>query len=373
MSAAATVPLQFLLALFAGWVERAQQRVIDHLTEQNRILAAKLKGRRIRFTDDERARLARTGKALGRKLLDKYAMIVTPETILRWHRQLIAKKWTFARKGAGRPRVMKAIEELAVKMARENATWGYERIQGALANVGHKVARSTIAVILARNGIPPAPRRRMSWRTFVKAHFTTLAAADFFTTEVWTARGLVTFFTLFAVRLKTRRVEILGTTDRPDREFMEQVARNATDSEDGALRGVTHLIIDNDALFTDAFRRRLREAGTKCVRTPVKMPLCNSFAERWVKSVKTECLDRMIFLGVGSLRRALGDYVEHFHEERNHQGLGNRIPFPRDGVGRADGLLRRNDRLGGLLRYYFRDGERGAGAVRRPGSAPSPN
>ncbi len=366
-------PLQFLLAFVAGLANRHQQRVIDHLVEQNTILAARLAGRRIRFTDAERARLARTGKALGKKLLEKYAMIVTPETILRWHRQLIARKWTFAKKSVGRPCVMKVIEQLAVKMARENAGWGYERIQGALANVGHDVARSTIAAILPRNGIPPAPRRRMRWRTFIKAHFGTLAAADFFTTEVWTARGLVTFFTLFVIRLKSRQVEILGTTDRPNGEFMEQVARNVTDAESGALRGVTHLIIDNDSLFTDAFRRRLRASGTECVRTPVNMPICNSFAERWVKSVKCECLDRMICVGAGALRRALAEYVEHYHEERSHQGLKNRIPIPPANFGRVDGLLLRKDRLGGLLRYYFRDGEREPDVNRRLRLVPRPH
>ena len=174
--------LQFLLALFAGIVNRHQQRVIDFLVEENKILKAALGKKRVRFDDDQRRRLAILGKALGRDLLDRFVSIVTPETILRWHRMLVARKWTYengSEKRRGRPRVMEAIEKLVVKMAKENATWGLKRIQGALKAVGHQVARSTIAKILERNGVAPSPDRKTSWATFLKSHAAGLAAADF--------------------------------------------------------------------------------------------------------------------------------------------------------------------------------------------------
>ncbi|MFH0944841.1 MAG: hypothetical protein V2A76_06555 [Planctomycetota bacterium] len=188
----------FLLALFSGWVNRHQQRVIEYLVEENKILRRKFDKRRIRFTDRERVRLAWLGKALGRKLLNKVATIVTPDTILSWHRKLVAQKWTYPRKGPGRPPVMKVIRELVLMIARENK-WGYKRIQGALANLGHKVARTTVAKILKDNGLSPAPERPTSWKTCLRSHWDSLAAADFFTVEVWTLRGLRTFYVLFAI------------------------------------------------------------------------------------------------------------------------------------------------------------------------------
>src|SRR5213593_3295958 len=159
-------PLRLLLVTLAGWVNRHQQQVIEHLVEENRVLREQLKGRRVRLTDDQRRRLAAKGRPLGRRILRQVATIVTPDTILRWHRRLIARKWTFAPKRPGRPGTMKEIASLIVRMATENPAWGYTRIQGALKNLDHHVARSTVARILKDKGIPPAPGRPSSWRTF---------------------------------------------------------------------------------------------------------------------------------------------------------------------------------------------------------------
>ncbi|MFH0945983.1 MAG: integrase core domain-containing protein [Planctomycetota bacterium] len=345
--------LTFLLALFSGWVNRRQQPVIDYLVEENRILRRKFGKRHIRFTDVERIRLARLGKALGRKLLSKIATIVTPDTILRWHHRLVVQKWTYPKKGPGRPPVMSAIRELVLRMARENP-WGYKRIQGALANLGHKVARTTIAKILKENGLSPAPERPTSWKTFLKSHWESLAAADFFTVEVWTLRGLRTMYVVFAIRLATRRVEIVGITDSPDADFMKQAARNLIDPDCDVRHHATHLIIDQDTKFTDEFRILLRDEGVKCVRTPHRAPDCNSVCERWVLSVESEVLNRMIFFGVDSLRRAISSFVSHYHTARNHQGLENSIIEPGEEVGRAVGPIHRHDHLGGVLRYYSR-------------------
>src|SRR5262249_46452719 len=171
-----------MLAIVVGWVQDQQQEALEYLRAENRILKAQLRGRRLRLTDDERRRLAVLGKRLGRRRLTQVATIVTPDTILRWHRQLIARKWTYARRGPGRPGVLLEIRRLVVRMASENPGWGDTRIQGALNNLGHRVARSTIAAVLKAEGIPPSGERPMSWRTFLRAHWGALMAADFFTT-----------------------------------------------------------------------------------------------------------------------------------------------------------------------------------------------
>jgi hypothetical protein len=163
-------PLQVLLVTLAGWINRHQQQVIEYLVEENRVLKGQMKGRRLRLTDDQRRRLAAKGRRLGRRLLRQVATLVTPDTILRWHRQLIARKWAFTPKQPGRPGVMKEISTLIVRIATENSGWGYTRIQGALKNQGHDVARSVVAKVLKDNGIPPAPDRPSSWRTFLQAH-----------------------------------------------------------------------------------------------------------------------------------------------------------------------------------------------------------
>jgi len=200
-------PLQLLLATFAGWVNREQAQVVAYLVEENRVLKEQLRGRRLRLTDDQRRRLAAKGKTLGRRLLHRVATIVTPDTIMRWHRRLIAAKWTYATKRVGRPGIMKAIRELIVRMATSNSSWGYCRIQGELKKLDHRVARSTIAKTLKEHGILPSPDRPTSWRTLLRSHADAIAAADFFTTEVWTARGLVTHNVLFVIDHATRAIQ----------------------------------------------------------------------------------------------------------------------------------------------------------------------
>jgi len=247
---------------------------------------------------------------------------------------------------------MKAIGALIVRMATENPGWGYSRIQGALKNLNHRVARSTVAKVLKDNGIPPAPGRPSSWRTFMRAHWGAIAGADFFTTEVWTARGLVTYYTLFVLDLKSRRVEIAGSTRNPDTAFMGQAARRLTDAVDGFLAHHRVLICDRDVKWTDGFRALLEGAGVRIVRTPVQAPNANAYAERFVRSIREECLDRLILFGERRLLHVLNEFVVHYHEERNHQGLSNDLIAPASrAVGRAG--IRCRDRLGGLLRYYY--------------------
>ncbi|GJM22514.1 MAG: hypothetical protein DHS20C15_24290 [Planctomycetota bacterium] len=347
-------PLRVLLVAVAGWANREQQRTIEYLVEENRVLKEHFGGRRLRLTDDQRRRLAAKGKRLGRKLLNRVATIVTPDTIMRWHRRLIAAKWTFPASRCGRRGVMTEIRRLIVRMARENSTWGYSRIQGELNDLGHRVGRTTVSRILKAEGIKPAPDRPSSWRTFLKAHWGQIAATDFFTTEVWTPRGLVTIYTLFVIDLKTRRVHIAGSTSYSDGAFMNQVARNLTDVVDGFLGSHGYLLCDRDSKFSAAFRATLESAGADVVLTPHRAPNCNAFAERFVRSIKAECLGRMVFFGTSSLRRAVAEYAAHYNRERPHQGIGNvriqqgpRLASPAGGV-------RCDERLGGLLKHYRR-------------------
>jgi len=350
-------PFHLLVIAVAGWLNRQQQVVIDYLIEENRVLKEQVEGQRLRFTDEQRMRLAVKAKGLGRRLLDELETLVTPDTLLAWHRKLIAQKWTYAKKGPGRPRVAQEITDLILRMARDNTSWGYDRIQGALANLGHVIAPNTVKNILKRHGIEPAPDRqkRTSWKAFLKAHWDVMAATDFFTVEVWTPRGLLTYYVLFVMQLKTRSVRIAGVTTSPNSAYMKQVARNLTDVSDGFLVNSRYLIMDRDTKYTEDFRDFLDREGVKAVRCPVRAPNCNAFAERFVRSIKEECLDRMILFGEASLRRALTEYVAHYHAERNHQGVDNRLLEPLDASIAANEAVYRHERLGGILNYYYRE------------------
>jgi putative transposase len=350
-------PWHLLVVAMASIINRDQAKLVEYVLTENAVLKEHLKGQgRVRFTDTQRRRLAAKAKALGRELLRGLDTIVTPDTLLRWHRQLIAKKYDGSgNRSPGRPRVAQEIEDLIVRMATENVSWGYSRIRGALFNLGHEVARTTIANVLARHGIEPAPGRKTTWRQFLQSHWDVIAATDFFTVEVWSPVGLVRYHILFVIELATRRVHIAGITAQPNSEWMQQMARNLTDAFDGFLVGKTYLIHDRDPLFTKAFLDTLGAAGVKSVRLSSRSPNLNPFAERFVLSIKSECLSRLILFSEGQLRRSVTAFARHYHEERNHQGLGNRLINPRTTVANDDGDVRCRERLGGLLRYYHRD------------------
>ena len=292
------LPFQFVLLIFAGWVNRHQLDVIEYLQEENRVLKGRLGGRRLRFTDAERRRLARKARALGRKVLNELETVVTPDTLLQWYRELVASKWDYShRRRPGRPPVMKTIVDLVVRMALENPSWGYTRIRGALANLGHQVGRGTIANILKEHGVEPAPERdaHTRWSTFLKAHWECLTAADFLSVEVYTIKGLVTHYILFFIDIASRTVHVAGISPHPDSAWMMQIARNITDMDEGFLLGKRYLMLDRDTKYSDAFRNVLVREGVQIIRLPPKSPNLNAFAERFVRSIKEECLNRMIF------------------------------------------------------------------------------
>src|SRR5262249_19092063 len=350
-------PLAFLVLVFAGWVNRQQQAVIDYLLEENLILRVAHGSRRLRFTDDQRRRLAVKGKVLGRRRLAAIAGIVTPDTILRWYRTLVAKKYDGSRaRRPGRPRTKADIAALVVRMANENPTWGYTRIRGGLKTLGHDVARNTIRVILADHGIEPAPQRgaKTPWKTFLAAHWDGVAAADFFTVDVLTMRGWVRYVVFFVMKLKTRRVAIAGMTHQPDEAWMTQIARNLTAAGDRFLHGMQHVILDRDPLYTATFRHLLRDCGITPLIIPPWSPNLNAFAERFVESFKGDYVDREVRLSEGHLRAAVREFVDHYHEERPHQGLGNELIAAQPTV-TGTGPLRCRERRGGLLRFYYRE------------------
>ena len=349
-----------MLAYITGSVDQELLLRNEYLVTENRILRRHVQGR-LRLADSERISLAKVGKQLGRKVLREVAQIVRPETILGWHRRLVGKKFDGSKqRGAAvtGPRA-EAIEELVLKLAGENRDWGYRRLAGALSNLGHQVSHQTVANILKRHGIAPAPERgkSMSWREFIGSHLEVLAAVDFFTAEVWTAAGLTTYYVLTCMRVASRRVCIAGITTSPDQRWMKQMARNLSLAEVGFLSGCRYLRHDRDAKFCAAFAGILKAVGIQTVKLPPHSPNLNAHLERWHRSVQEECLSKLILFGERSLRHALSAYVSHFHTERNHQGMDNVIlfPVPADRVGETAGEIRTRERLGGLLKFYYRD------------------
>jgi transposase InsO family protein len=226
---------------------------------------------------------------LGRKLLTEIASLVTPETLLAWHRQLIAQKYDGSRqRGPGRPRTAGELEALVVRLAGKNCAWGFRRLQGVLFQLGHKIARSTIAAILERHGLEPTPdrSRKTTWREFLSQHWELIVAADFFTMEVWSRKGLQRFIVLCFLDLSTRQVEIAGMASMTNGLWMGQIGRRVTDAVDGVLNGKSYLIHDRDPLFTAEFLSLLAGVGIESVKLPPQSPNLNAHAERFVRRIK---------------------------------------------------------------------------------------
>jgi len=349
-----------MLAYVTGMVNQELLLRNEYLAAENRILRGQIKGRLL-LSEGEKATLAEIAHRLGREALEHLAATANPDTILGWYRKLVANKFDGSRfcRRPGRPRMNKEIERLVVQMAKENPGWGYDRIVGAMANLGQRLSDQTVGNILRRHGLSPAPKRKqaISWKDFIRSHMEVLVGTDFFTVEVLTLKGLVTYYVLFFIHLESRRVSLAGMTPYPGQEWMEQQARNATMEEWGFLRGCRYLLHDRDTKFCGTFRELMESGSIKTIRLPARSPNLNSFAERWVRSVKEECLSKLILFGERSLQRALQQYVVHYHEERNHQGKENLILFPlkREGARDRKAAVRCRERLGGLLKYYERE------------------
>jgi transposase InsO family protein len=304
-----------LLAYVTGLVNQRLLLQCEYLIAENRILRSHVSGR-LRLSDAERSTLAEIGKRLGRKCLAEVACVAKPETILAWYRRLIARKFDGSkhRSYPGRPRVDPELEALIVRMAQENGSWGYDRIAGALANIGHHVSDQTVGNVLRRHGIPTAPKRRQTttWKDFISAHMAVLAGSDFFTVEVLSWRGLATYYVLFFIHLQTRQITVAGITRHPTEAWITQMARNAVNDTSGALRHCRYVLHDRDTKFSAAFDDVLASEGIQSLKIPPRSPNLNAYAERWVRSVKEECLSPLILFGERSLHRAVTEFVAHF-------------------------------------------------------------
>src|SRR5215831_2634688 len=286
-----------LLAYITGAVDQELLLRNEYLCTENRILRQQITGR-VRLTDAERKTLAEIGKRLAKQALAAVASIVTPDTILTWHRKLVAQKFdgSHQRKAPGRPPIDTELEGLVVRMAKENCSWGYDRLAGALKHLGCMISDQTVGNILKRHGIPAAPKRKktITWKEFIRTHLEVLVATDFFTTEVWTWCGLVTYYVLFFIHLGSRKVHIAGVTPHPDQRWMIQIARNVTMADWGILSPGQYLIHDRDGKYCPAFQRLIDDAGVTLVPLPPQSPNLNAYAERWVRSVKEEALSQLI-------------------------------------------------------------------------------
>jgi len=348
-----------LLAYITGTVDQELLLRNEYLVAENRILRRQITGR-VQLNDGERRTLAELGKQLGIKALAEVVSVVKPETLLAWHRKLIARKFDGSpyRQYPGRPHINPAIEKLIIQFAQENRTWGYDRIVGALKNVGYRVSDQTVGNILKRHDLPPAPQRKKTttWREFIRSHQNLLVATDFFTVEVWTSCGLVTYYILFFIQVGSRTVHIAGLTPNPNEAWMTQMARNSTMTEWGFLTPGQHVLHDRDTKFCSTFQEIMKAAGVTPIKLPPRSPNLNAHAERWVRSVKEEVLSRLILFGEDALRKVLKEYGTHYHQERHHQGKGNELLLPRarkEGWGTNPICSR--ERLGGLLKYYHRE------------------
>ena len=335
----------------------------EYLRLENRVLKSKVRGR-IRFSADERWALMKAALAMGRKLMRKVVTIVKPDTILAWQRRLEQAKWDYSRRrrrGPGRPRTPADIEALVCRMAREN-TWGYKRIHGELKKLGIQLSKSCIADILRRNGLPPAPERRgLTWREFLGRHKDVLLCADLFTKEIWTFCGLRRAYAFFIMHVQTRTILLAEVTFSPHSGWLEQQVRNVLcECEDQGIQP-RFLLHDRDKCFSGGFDLALKHAGVEPIRTPYHAPNANAFAERWIRSVREECLRHLVLFGIKSLCRVVRAYQRFHNKHRPHQGIGNQLPWALcagesapEVADRPAAKVHCDEFLGGLLKSYRR-------------------
>jgi len=276
--------------------------------------------------------------------------VVTPATLLRWHRELVRRRWTYPQRRSGRPPTGRALRELVLRLARENPGWGYQRIAGELMKLGFRISPSTVRRLLASAGLEPAPRRHaVSWPAFLRRQAASMLACDFFTVETATLRRL---YVLFFIELGSRRVHFACCTPNPSGAWVVQQARNL--SFTNVLERTRFLIHDRDSKFTAAFDELFRSEGIRVIRTPVETPQANAYAERFVCTVRNECLDWLLIIGRRHLERVLRIYIQHYSRERTHRGLALQPPDPVQVKQPPDRDVVRRDRLGGVVHEYYR-------------------
>ena len=306
-----------------------------------------------RFRPSDRAFLAAAARRLPRTRWEGF--VVTPKTLLRWHRELVRwRRARYSKRPQGRPPLSAEVQELILRLARENPRWGYKRIQGELLKLGIKVSATTIRKLLSRPGLGPAPRRGgTTWRQFLTQQASSMMACDFFTIEtMWLKRIYVLVF----IELATRRVQLAGCTTNPDGGWVTQQARNFTFHLDERAQPLRFLIHDRDSKFCGPFDGVFATEGMQVVRTPIRAPRANAICERWIRTVRTECLDWLLIFSRRHLEHVLRIYIHHYNRQRPHRALQLQTPeqgeFKRT-LPPVDARVRRRDRLGGLLHEYF--------------------
>ena len=300
----------------------------------------------------DRAFFAAASRLLPRSRWEVF--FVPPDPLLAWHRRLVARRWTYPGRRPGRPRVSREVRELILRLARENPRWGYRRITGELIGLGIQVSPTSVRNVLTSAGIGPAGRRGgMSWSGFIRGQAQSIIACDLFTVDTITLRRI---YVLFFIELSTRRVHLASMTEKPDGAWTAQQARNFVFSLPERARPVEFLIRDNDGKFTQGFDTVFNTEGIRVIRTPVRAPKANATCERFVGTIRRECVDWLIIANRRHLQHVLREFVEHYNAHRPHRALGLAPPEPRypppTTASPSATAIRRRDRLGGLIHEY---------------------
>jgi transposase InsO family protein len=330
----------------------AQAKEIEILVLRHELAVLRRQHPRPRLQPKDRALLAVLSRLLPRARWSVF--LVRPETLLRWHRRMVRRRWTYPTARNGRPPVPEEVQRLVVRLARENPRWSYQRIHGELLRLGWRVSASSIRRMLRANGLDPAPRRApTSWRSFLRQQAAGIVACDFLSVDTILLRRV---YVLFVIEPGSRRVHLAGVTDHPTGLWVAQQARDLLASLGEQATAWRFLIRDRDAKFTRVFDDVWRSTGVEIIRTPVRAPNANAVAERWVGTVRRECLDQLLIVGRQQLVGVLRRYVEHYNQRRPHRSLAHATPVPSVGAdpmsAMAVGQLRRRDVLGGLIHEY---------------------
>lgn len=348
-----------LISCLAYCIDKELYKAIEYLKAQVEVLIEhqEKQNKRILLTNKQRMRVAAKAKRLSRKMLEQCTVLFTADTVMRWYQKLIAEKYDGSqkRKSPGRPQITQEIVNLVIRFKQENPRWGYKKIRDQIVYLGYAISKSSVKNILIDNGYDPEPdlTMRSTWHEFIRSHWDVLTACDFFTIELLVGTKLIRCTVFFVIELASRKVFFGPVKLQPDGAYMKQVARLLTDSEQGFLNGKKYLIHDRDPLYNTAgFHDILRGCGIEPVKLPARSPDLNCYAERFVKSVKFECLNHLILSSVQQLEYTLDQYCEHYHHERIHQSLGRIIEPKHELDDHAE--IQCIERLGGLLKSYHR-------------------
>jgi putative transposase len=340
------------LAVAALRVRSREFKELEIVVLRHELAVLRRQVARPRLTEPDRVFLAAASRLL--RGTGRQSLLVRPDTLLGWHRQLVRRRWTCAGRRPGRPRISEEVGELVLRLAHENPRWGYQRIVGELAGVGVRVSATTVAKILRQADVPPAGARAgLCWREFLRAQAQSMIACDFFTVEtLWLGRLYVLFF----IELGSRRVHLAGCTANPSGTWTAQQARQLAWSLSERLTPIRFLVHDRDSKFSRVFDEVFRSDGVEIIRTPFRAPQANAFAERWVGTVRRDCLDWILIVSRRQLEQVLRVYVDHYNSHRPHRALGLTPPTPERRLrlvsSHPPDHLHRRDRLGGLIHEY---------------------